>query len=282
MSEENTNSEAEAGKAAPSTEVISRGGQPTLTQQSQEPVDRADDDGTDDDADRDGEEGDGEEEGKRRGKSRSERQARKIERLQAELSELKSVRPGEAVKDTSAVEAAVKARIGEPPKEDDFSDYFDYRDAKAAYEAKKGIVELQITEDSSRQQRTQIERITNLADDYQDNLKEAAEQIPDLMETLDKSKFVPHKGLEILILEAGEKAPLVSYYLAQNPEIADRLNAMPERQALREMGRIEALVSPPKSKATAAPTPIRRPKGGSPSRGIGKSMSDYERWRDQE
>lgn len=278
MSEENTNAAPEADKIEPSNGALPQDQQPV--EQSEELVDR-EDDGSEDDAGQDDDRGDEGEE-RKRGKSRSERQARKIERLQAQLEELKSGKAVGAVQDEGSIEAAVKARIGEPPKESDFDDWFAFQNATAAYAAKKGIVEMQINEASARQQQAHVERVNALADDYQDNLADVAKQIPDLIETLTKSKWVPHEGVELLILETGDKAPLVSYYLAQNTDVAERLNAMSERQALREMGRIEALVSRPKSNATRAAAPLSRPKGGASStRSIGKSMSDYASWRNQ-
>jgi hypothetical protein len=197
-----------------------------------------------------------------RKKSRSERLRRQNERLRAELDAIKSVSAPKAVEDASALEAVVKARIGEPPKEADFEDWFDWQAAKAGYEADKRLVSRQIKEQAQGAQAAQIERIRDLADDYQDNVKAAAKAVPDLVDVLTKATFKPNQTVEMLILEAGEKAPLVAYHLAQNPKAAERLNAMSPVEAAREIGRIEGRVSIPKPKsATSASPPMSTPKG---------------------
>lgn len=279
MSEERDPSNELADDVAQAEDNQPQGKDKAEAPETQDGVEEDGEEGREADGADDDQEGDGER--PKRSRSGTARLKRERDALRQENEMLRSRVP--AADDSAALDAAVRKRIGDPPKEGDYGDWFDYRDAKAAYEAEKRVVAREITEASGRQQRAHVEHVRSLAEDYQDNLKEAAAQIPDLVETLQKTKFVPTKTVELLILETGENAPLVSYYLAQNERVADRLNAMPERQALREMGRIEALVSRPKSTATRAPAPLSRPKGGaSQTRSVGKSMSDYERWRNQE
>jgi hypothetical protein len=221
----------------------------------------------------------GDEDGPRK-KSRSERLRQKNERLIARIAELESGKAPVAVADESALDAAVKSRIGEPPNEADFPDFFDYQAAKSAYEAVKSITKLGLKDSATRQQSARVEQIRELADDYQDHLAVASKAIPDLKDTLAKATVTVSPAVEIMILEAGEKAPLVAYYLAQNPRSVEKLNAMSHIEAAREIGRIEGRVSLPKNNATRAPSPVSPVKGGaSPSRSLGKSMGDYERWR---
>lgn len=230
-----------------------------------------------------GEEGGGDDKGDDEGprkKSRSERLRQKNERLVARIAELESGKAPAAVADESGIDAAVKARIGEPPKEADFADFFDYQAAKSAYEAVKSITKLEIKDSATRHKSMRAEQIRELADDYQEHLEVAAKALPDLKETIAKATVSVSPAVEIMILEAGEKAPLVAYYLAQNPRSVEKLNAMSQVEAAREIGRIEGRVSIPKNTATRAPAPVSPVKGGaSPSRSVGKSMSDYERWR---
>lgn len=215
-----------------------------------------------------------------RKKSRSERLRLQNERLRARIEELESVTAPRAGKDDGAIDAALKARLGEPPKEADFADYFEYQAARTAYEAVKTVKRLEIEDAAKRDESSRTERLRELAEDYQDHLEAAAKAIPDLKDTLAKATWRPTPMVETLLLEAGEKAPLVVYHLAQNPKTAAALNAMSPVQAAREIGRIEGRVSVPKNTATRAPSPVQPVKGGaSPSRGLGKSMSDYERWR---
>ncbi len=212
--------------------------------------------------------------------SRSERLRRQNERLRAENEALKSGSAVKAVEDKGALEAVIAQKVGPEPQEADYADWFAFERAMNAYEADKRTVTRQVKEQAETAKAAQVERMRDLADDYQDHLKAAAKELPDLMNVLKKATFVPTPIVEMLILEAGEKAPLVAYHLAQNPKAAASINAMSPVEAAREIGRIEGRVSIPKNKATRAPSPVTPVKGGaSPSRGIGKSMSDYERWR---
>ncbi len=226
-----------------------------------------------------GDEGEGESD-KPKKPSRSERLRRQNERLKAEIEALRSGSAVKAVEDKGALDAVVAERVGPEPKEADYADWFAYERAMTAYEADKRIVARQVKEQAEAAKGAQMERIRDLADDYQDNLKALEKTLPDLREVLGKATFAPTPTVELLILEAGDKAPLVAYHLAQNPKTAAALNAMSPVEAAREIGRIEGRVSIPTNKATRAPSPVSPVKGSaSPTRGLGKSMSDYERWR---
>ena len=228
------------------------------------------------------ENGEKDDEDRPRKPSRSERLRRQVERLRAENEALKSGSAHEAVTDEAGIDEAVRKRIGEPPKEADFKDdWFAYDAARQAYELDRRQVTRQVKEESERAAQASVQRLQDLADDYQDNLGTAAKVIPDLMDVLRKSPYQPPPLVERLILEAGDKAPLVAYFLAKNPQTANRLNAMSPLEAAREVGRIEGKVSLPKPKtATSATPPLSTVKGSaSPQRGLGRSMSDYERWR---
>lgn len=216
-----------------------------------------------------------------RKKSKSERLRQQNERLRAELAQLRSGSVPSTVQDGAGIEAAVRARIGEAPREADFPDWFDYQTAKTAYDLDRRQVTRQIRDGAQQAQDASSARIRDLADDYQDNMAALTRDVPDLVEVLGKASYQPTPLIETLILEAGEKAPLVAYFLAKNPRTAAGLNAMSPLEAAREIGRIEGKVSAPKPKTiTSASPPISPLKGGaSPTRSLGKSMSDYERWR---
>jgi hypothetical protein len=209
--------------------------------------------------------------------SRSDRLRRQNERLKAELETLRSGTAPRAVEDKGAIEAVVAQKVGEPPKESDYAnDWFAYERAMNAYEADKRVVARQVKEQFEAASAAQAERIREMAEDYQDHLAAAAKAIPDLMETFKKSSYAPSPTVEMLILEAGEKAPLVAYHLAKNPKLAASLNAMSPVQAAREIGRIEAQAALPKPKtATSASAPLTALKGSaSPS----SASRDLDAW----
>jgi hypothetical protein len=109
--------------------------------------------GSEADAEKDGETEENEDdkgdddEPKRKKPSGSERQRRRIERLEAELNELRERRPA-AAGDAEALKSAVEAEIGPEPKEADFPDFFEFSDARAAWKAAKVLVEREVKKDS--------------------------------------------------------------------------------------------------------------------------------------
>jgi hypothetical protein len=204
----------------------------------------------------------GEEDGKPRKRSRSDRLRRQLERLQAENAALKSGSAPAAVQDQAGIDALVAQKIGQPPVEANYADWFAYERAMTAYEAAKLTVSVQIKDQVSQQQGAEQQRLADRLDDFSERCDEVAKAIPDFMKVVQSPTYVTTDLTKRLILDAGEKAPLVSYYLAQNPKLTAQINAMPPLQAAREMGRIEARVSMPKPKsATSASAPMSSPKG---------------------
>lgn len=195
--------------------------------------------------------------------SRSDRLRRQVDRLRAENEALKSVSAPVAVSDEAGIEAAVRQKIGEPPKESDFKDdWFAFEAAKQAYEVDRRLTSREVKAESERAARAFQQRINDLAEDYQDNLEKAAKAIPDLRAVLEKSNYKATPIITELVLTAGEKAPLIAYHIAQNPKLAARLNTLSPVEAAREIGRIEGRVSAPKPKtATSASSPLSPLKG---------------------
>ena len=213
--------------------------------------------------------------------SRSERLRRQNERLKAENEALRSGSAAPAVQNQADIDAIIAQEVGDPPKEDDFNgDWFAYERAMTAYEADKRQVTRQVKNRVAESQKAEQTRVADLLDDYVERCEEVAKTLPDFKKVVTSPDFRTTELVKRLILDAGDKAPLVAYNLAQNPKLCARVNAMSPMEAAREIGRIEGRVSIPKNNATRATPPLSTVKGGaSPQRGLGKSMSDYERWR---
>lgn len=202
------------------------------------------------------------EEDRPRKKSRSERLRQQNERLKAENAQLKSGSAPPAVHDEAGIAQAVAAKVGERPKEADYADWFEYDRALNAYEADRRAVTRQVKEQSEQAQQAQNARVQELLDDYQERCEEAVKSIPDFYQTVNDPSFRTSDLVKRLILDSGEKAPLVAYHLAKNPRLAATINAMSPIEAAREMGRIEGRVSAPKPKtATTAAAPLSSPRG---------------------
>lgn len=239
----------------------------------------------DDDEGQEGQEGENgdqnQDENRPRKKSRSERLRRQNERLQAELAVLKSGSAAAAVQDQAGFEAAVARKVGEPPREADYGgDWFAYERAMTAYEADRRQVSRQVLESVEQHHHAEQARVSEMLDDYVEQCEEVAKSIPDFKTVVTSPSFMTTDLVKRLILDAGDKAPLVAYNLAQNPKLCARINAMSPLAAAREIGRIEGRVLLPKNTATRAGPPLSAVRGSaSPAARLGKSMSDYERWR---
>jgi hypothetical protein len=212
------------------------------------------------DEDEDGDKG---EDDRPRKKSRSERLRRQNERLQAEIAQLRSGSVQSAVQDEDGIARAVEARIGAPPKEEDFKgDFLAFERAQTAYELDKRQTTREVKDRSARAVEVEQARIAERIEDYQDACAETAKTLPDFFDVVKRPSFQTTELVKRLILDAGEKAPLVAYHLAQNPKLTASLNAMSPIDAAREMGRIEGRVSAPKPKtATSAAAPLSAVKG---------------------
>jgi hypothetical protein len=237
--------------------------------------------GSEADAEKDGETEENEDEKgdddepKRKKPSGSERQRRRIERLEAELSEFRERRPA-AAGDADAIKSAVEAEIGPEPKEADFPDFFEFSDARAAWKAAKVLVEREVKKDNARAETVQREKVSALVDDHEDRLDDLEKRLPGSKAKIDgatNAKVAPH--IARLILES-DKSALLQLHLAEHPDKLDAMNRMSPVQAAREAGRLEARLSLPKPRTeTKAPPPVRSPKGGaSPT----SHETDLEAW----
>lgn len=237
--------------------------------------------GDDDEGEKGQENQENQDENRPRKKSRSERLRRQNERLQAELAVLKSGSAAAAVQDPAGFEAAVARKVGEPPREADYGgDWFAYERAMTAYEADRRQVSRQVLESVEQHHQAEQARVSEMLDDYVDHCEEVAKSIPDFKAVVTSPSFMTTDLVKRLILDAGDKAPLVAYNLAQNPKLCARINAMSPLEAAREIGRIEGRVLLPRNTATRAGPPLSAVRGSaSPATRLGKSMSDYERWR---
>lgn len=103
------------------------------------------------------------------------------------------------------------------------------------------------------------------AEIWSEKLKAAKTTLKDFDEVVGKSEvqIAPHV---ISILIDADKGGELAYHLAQNPEIADRLNDMSPARAAMELGRIENDLgpkAPPPKNPSKAPAPIEPVKPGS-------------------
>lgn len=199
-----------------------------------------------------------------------------ITRLKDELASVRSAAPAAGADRAAAIEK----EIGPAPKEEDFKDWAAFEDAKAEYRINKAIAVQRHADreaEATRRQTADAEAHREAAiEAFQDRLDETRGKIPDFDKALAAAKdreVKPH--VTELVIES-EKGGLLAYYLAKNPDVLTKLNGMSERDATKEVGRLEARLTLAKPKtATAAPAPAKQVSGSSkPS----SPDSDLDAW----
>lgn len=123
-----------------------------------------------------------------------------------------------------------------------------------------------------------------MLEDFQERAAEfklLAPDFDDVIASLAKSMTLnSHLAEELFESDAG---PSILYHLAQNPQKAQKLNAMSPREVAREIGRLEAkMTTPQPRKQTQAPQPVQPLSGGaaSPAKDPAKmTTNEYVAWR---
>lgn len=204
----------------------------------------------------------------------SERLKRRLAAIEAENAALRSRTSDGEVSGTE-----LEKRVGKPPKEDEYKgDYLAYERALTAYELDKRQVTREMRGEIEKAKTARSERMRELVEDHQERIEEfrgSAKDFDSVMASAAGLKVAP--VVEELLIESDKSAHL-QYFLAKNPQTLARLNDMSEREAAREIGRIEARLSLPAPKTeTSAPKPVVPPKGGTAPRVKLEEMSmrDY-------
>lgn len=170
------------------------------------------------------------------------------------------------------------------PKSDNYDDYNDYlealtdwkvdqRIAKEHEESKKVEVEREI-----QSQQAQVDKV------FQESLKTAQSKHPDWVDTIKASPILFHPAAIGAMKESLDGAE-VMYFLAKNPVEAERISQLSPMSQVREIGKIEVRLTPPK-----APEPRRITNTGEPVKTVSgagvverdpdkMSMDDYAKWR---
>lgn len=168
------------------------------------------------------------------------------------------------------------------PTIDKFDNFDQYVAAKAEYIAKKQI-ESTLTEREKRQ-RAEYETAerSKTVESWNKRIAAATVEMPDFEEVLASSDVPMTDPMQQAIMES-EVGPKLAYYLANNPDEAEKIAGMSPIAAIRTLGRIEERLLNQKTavKTTNAPAPIT-PVG---SRAVVKKdpgkMTDaeYAKWR---
>lgn len=92
---------------------------------------------------------------------------------------------------------------------------------------------------------------------FESKLKAAEERIPDLSQAVEKFAQLPVSEYAADIIAESDKAPELTYFLANNPHEAKRIASLPPHMQGVEIARIEGRINaaPKARKTTQAPTP---------------------------
>jgi hypothetical protein len=196
--------------------------------------------------------------GAQRAKLREQRLRDELSAREREIEELRSKTPAGQASDSEE----------KPPKEEDFNgDWFAYQSALTAFNASKAVRDEirkdRETREASERQTKQAEIVRERAVAHAERVEDAREVIADFDQVMKGMDGVQARNEVIEEIMSSDKSALIAYHLAKNPSKLEALNSMSGRELAREMGRLEATVKLPEAKkATDAPPPLSRPKGG--------------------
>ena len=188
-----------------------------------------------------------------RKEAQQERQAR--EALEARLAALERQPAPQAPK------------VDEEPQPSQFNDAFEYAKALAEYTADKRIAEMKQDEAKAK---AEAER-QKVIDQWASKVQKAKADLPDFDDIVASSDVVVNDDIRDAILES-DVGPQILYHLAENDDVAKKIAGLSPKQALREIGKLEARFevkeTVPETKTivrSKAPAPIQPLRGSSPA-----------------
>ena len=154
--------------------------------------------------------------------------------------------------------------VDEKPQPSQFSDAFEYAEALAEYTADKRIADMKREEAQAKEAEQRQKVITQ----WTSKVEAAKASLPDFDEIVASSDVVVNDDIRDAILES-DVGPQILYHLAENDEVAKKIAGLSPKQALREIGKLEArFEAKPEAEKPApivkskAPAPIQPIRGG--------------------
>ena len=188
-----------------------------------------------------------------RKEAQQERQAR--EALEARLAALERQPAPQAPK------------VDEEPQPSQFNDAFEYAKALAEYTADKRIAEMKQDEAKAK---AEAER-QKVIDQWASKVQKAKADLPDFDDIVASSDVVVNDDIRDAILES-DVGPQILYHLAENDDVAKKIAGLSAKQALREIGKLEArfeaketVPEPKPITRSKAPAPIQPLRGSNPA-----------------
>ena len=187
-----------------------------------------------------------------RAEAQREREAR--ESLEAKVRELESRSKPE------------KVEASEEPRPEQFTDMYEYAKALTDYK-----VDQRLAEEKQKEAQAKVEaQRQQVINTWAKRVESAKAEMPDFEAMVGSADVVVSNEVRDAIFES-EVGPQVLYHLAENPELAEKLQGMTVTSALRTIGKLEAQFEKAetqtktvvgKSKAPAPINPIRSAANG--------------------
>lgn len=206
-----------------------------------------------------------------REEARREREAR--ESLEAKVRELESRSKPE------------KVEASEEPRPEQFTDMYEYAKALTDYK-----VDQRLSEEKQKEAQAKVEaQRQEVINTWAKRVESAKAEMPDFEDMVGSADVVVSNEVRDAIFES-DVGPRILYHLAENPEIAEKLQGMTVTSALRTIGKLEAQFEKAeaqtkpvvgKSKAPAPINPIRSAANGRDVNltSNGEFHGSYQAWK---
>ena len=206
-----------------------------------------------------------------RAEAQREREAR--ESLEAKVRELEGRNQPE------------KVEVAEEPRPEQFTDMYEYAKALTDYK-----VDQRLAEEKQKEAQAKVEaQRQQVINTWAKRVESAKAEMPDFEAMVGSADVVVSNEVRDAIFES-EVGPQVLYHLAENPEIAEKLQGMTVTSALRTIGRLEAQFEKAETQTkpvvgkSKAPAPINPIRSASNGRDVnitsdGQFHGSYQAWK---
>ena len=158
-------------------------------------------------------------------------------------------------------------KVDEEPQPSQFNDAFEYAKALAEFTADKRIGEMR-RQDAEAKEAVERQKVIET---WASKVQAAKASLPDFDDIVASSDVVVNDDIRDAILES-DVGPQILYHLAENEDVAKKIAGLSAKQALREIGKLEARFevkeTAPEPKTIArskAPAPIQPLRGSNPA-----------------
>jgi hypothetical protein len=158
-------------------------------------------------------------------------------------------------------------KVDEEPQPSQFNDAFEYARALALYSTEQALEQRDRQEAEAKVAQERQKVIQTWASKVQ----QAKASLPDFDDIVASSDVVIQDDIRDAILES-DVGPQILYHLAENEDVAKKIAGLSAKQALREIGKLEARFeakeTAPETKPVVrskAPAPIQPLRGSSPA-----------------